>query len=310
MENNIIVDISGIKSHTRLVFITDNKIVLKITFPYVHFLNETRIHKELNIFLSEEEKIFNLHGNSPVVKIFGSEKVKDCNREKFVFKFDDKQLIIHPNEHQIVYKTISDFLDGIIKKYNVSIFIYSITEYDNAYEKVSNMDFCLKRKDYGNIAFETLKILVYLNKNLGFIHFDLWTDNLLIRKNDFAIKLYDFDKSSTLKNQNFYMLDHFFGEDYTSEFNYTNPNFRWIGLLYDMYRLIQTFEKQPDIDNSEFNEFLENIFEFEFVGTYNDVVGYQSELFMTARKIIEENEKVTQDKTFKELVIELFPEIV
>lgn len=107
-------------------------------------------------------------------------------------------------------------------------FLYMILEYDKSYStlKLNVPHFTFENKLFylNNI----MKTLWLLNKEIGFVHWDLHPDNLLVNIKSNEFKLFDFDLSSTKKNIN---------DEIYSRIGNSLKNYIEAGFLYDIFRL-------------------------------------------------------------------------
>ena len=212
-----IKDLSGNKRNDRLIYMVsindDITKYVKITPNSEPEYNaEINIYKELNAYMKNDKKIKN-----KILKI--------CNNDFIDNICNDIELRLYENitcnltfENSKNVKKLYKTYDNHRKNYKIQ---YLVTEYNDNYIPIQDDKkyFLTKYNEYPekiHILLEKLfTTLIYLNKNFGFIHWDLHTGNLLINKKtctDFL--LYDFDMAETnlVKNDTFF-------ERYADEIN-------------------------------------------------------------------------------------------
>lgn len=94
----------------------------------------------------------------------------------------------------------------------------------------------------GTVLEMTMKLLLQLNSTYGFIHWDLWGNNLFVKVDDdeIDVKLYDFDNSETRANRNQVLLKKLYPsqEDVDRIINF--HSYEDLGFVYDIIRLVDS----------------------------------------------------------------------
>lgn len=163
---------------------TDNSYVIKIAR-----------HKDYTCAYEDEAKIYDeLGNNDDIVKKYGSGKIESnleltINNEKTIIKKEELQLtnIIENAQYIILENTI---------KYGYVDFYDYINNLNN--DKNETIEKVFK------VFHEIMKTLKKYNKNSGFFHGDLHGHNVkvLVNSDQIKVKLFDFDFSGIIKNQN------------------------------------------------------------------------------------------------------------
>ena len=172
----------------------DKTVVLKLSNPSKEtYLKEIKIYKELNELT---EDLNHPHHNEILKILSKNETVKYDDNHIYTIELDDGNLkITNANISKMI--KIWQTNNQTISAY---ILVTEYTEYKRLY------DYKRESKIFqpieANVMFnKIIKLLYYLNDTIGFCHFDLHGDNILV-DSEGNIKLYDFDLSSTTKNIN------------------------------------------------------------------------------------------------------------
>ena len=200
-------DLSGSadKKKQRLVYLLQTnindpiKFVIKITPKEFDDVNEINIYKELSSVLKETQFKNN------IIKYYGDGDfpvLQDRNKqEDFQINFD-----VPGVPDKIISINYSDIglWDDVIKYQSYhkgNEFQYLIIEYDDDFRTLKNSLSRVPNSQKCSLFENLAKMLLYLNKLIGFSHWDLHSGNILVDTNDpVNFKLFDFDHSSTNKN--------------------------------------------------------------------------------------------------------------
>lgn len=167
-------------------FEDESQYILKILADKPENVNEFKIYEELQNFLKSPEKshIVNMVKADVIDKTEDIKLNFEVNNENYEIEFDSFM-------YEIIESLI--FTEKIV---------YIITDYDSDF--ITLNDAKKKNKPQLDLLCRLLNNVIifynYLYKNLGFLHQDLHTNNLLVKKDYTDFKFFDFDRSSTKKN--------------------------------------------------------------------------------------------------------------
>lgn len=189
------------KNEFRIVYII-GKHCIKINGNHNENIAEIAIYKELNDYCNMD--IY----NNNILKIHNCDKIR-----KHIFEFDQDIILdicgikynirgsMADHDIRFLYHDTKDDLDSLLKsEYYIQ---YFITDYDSDYISICDNEFIKTSYKIEPLRlhglFEKLYgLLIYLNSNIGFIHWDLHLGNLLLNINTLVdFKLFDFDLAET-----------------------------------------------------------------------------------------------------------------
>lgn len=244
-----IEDISGEeKKEERLVYLiglNNYRIVLKITPAINRYIKEIQIYDELNNFAKKDPKLKN-----KIVEKYSTLTTPIIGLDKYEFSINIKG----NNEKILILETDKEYFNAIreFSKRHQDKIVFLALEYNPDFKTLYhiNTNGLLNESAKCKLAENVIKLLVYLNNKLGFSHWDLHGGNLLVEPITLDFKLFDFDLSSTNKNDN----DSHFRLLYPDFFEPQKPgvpkppkpilydNQTRYGLVYDVYQLIFNLE--------------------------------------------------------------------
>jgi len=252
-------DVSGNKKNARLVYLigyNDIKCACKIMPKMPSYENEMNIYNELKNYndVNINENIINLYSSGETDTLY----------ENLTINLTANISVDITKDYPNIHETIKQFqLYHQKNNLEYTALIYIVTENDTDYKKLSdclNNGIITSGVGLGNVVINAIKILNYLNNKIGFIHWDLWIDNLFvnyINEDLLYIKLYDFDASETTKNPNSFVFDLF--TDIMGQRNdVTNDVFHKKGLLFDIVRLIDSINVQESINHNSNKQYIES----------------------------------------------------
>lgn len=213
------------------------KYALKINIKKKCTVAEMNIYKELAEYQKRDILIAN-----KIVKLCSSGIICDVCDEFEILLDSENFIKINIGKENNMYVDILNMMMNSKHK-----LLYVVTEIDSGYVKLSTVLHNISSITLGTIVTETINLLRHLNTICGFIHWDLWDDNILVKisaDNKIDIKLYDFDQSSTIKNSNNEFLARVdnaknTGGKYTTIYNNQLDNLMY-GLCYDIIRFISS----------------------------------------------------------------------
>lgn len=167
--------------------------ILKISPRQYNYVHEPLIYYELNEFM----KLHDLENN--IVECVDSGNAIFDSKDLIL---NSKDLILHSEKNGFFSFKIYNIEIPDNMKDNTNIFIITIFDPDymslNKYLNTNVLD----NNIIDSFLTKIINILNFLNNELGFIHWDLHSGNILVfhDENQLKFKLYDFDRSNTLQN--------------------------------------------------------------------------------------------------------------
>jgi hypothetical protein len=237
-------DISGTKKNVRLVYLikikSGNTYCIKITPPLKNYGSEIKIYAELTNASMQDDVL-----NDQIVKIYSFGELKRDKQKKIILPGGQGNWYIYSRTP--VWIDIVKLMDT----FHVDHLFYYLTEYNNMYTPLANLITGINSDQLCILIKNIIKLLVHMNDEYGFIHWDLHLENLLINADDkISIKIYDFDFASTSRFANMtlfegvgpYLLD-VIGHKITSQ------EFRDIGLVYDVCNICSRIKSEAKAAN-------------------------------------------------------------
>jgi hypothetical protein len=261
------------KEKSRLIFcvgIGEKKLSLKISDASANeYTTEIKIYNELSTFYKKSK--FGKY----ILKYYNNGEI-DINNTKTEYSFmvindDNTNNIINNN---IINNKIARFLQenkAITKiqylvlevddkceqlRQNLGEQVYEITQDENIKAPKVNIKQCGIIKMVFNLLFQ-----FYID--IGFNHWDLHLDNLFINIDNFDVKFYDFDNSTTNVNDNNFNTFNKLWKGCGIERD-KNEDRKLIGLIYDITRFltefVQNFESiSCNFPEAHINKIIENV---------------------------------------------------
>lgn len=230
-KSNRLMYLIGYKKH-------EKRYVLKLTTQDAKIRNEILIYQELNVYTNDKPDI-----KEQIVRISKSGEVDPTDANIKIDIDDYRVLTISPDTD--VDRWNKFYLLGMKRTGESEKLLYLVTEAADGYYKLRDYlkQRALDSVHLGYICAMTFKLLHRLNSDLGFIHWDLWVENLfvgVVEGNKLIIKLYDFDYSSTNANRSDALLSNSLGDDkrvaeIINKYSYTE-----FGFVYDVVRLVDS----------------------------------------------------------------------
>lgn len=222
---------SETKQKKRLVFCVEyqmSRFALKIARNTDEFLNEFNIYQQLMSLQSPN--IVRICNSDPELKIMNNNLILNADGTEF---------------------RISDVDELGLEAIESNLKICILTHYDPEYATLSKIMPKLTFEEKIFFLQKVTKFLYKLNRDIGLIHWDLHTGNILVHVQNYTqFKIYDFDLSSTklyqnhslfkkstqnILKKNFIKNNDSKDENWIENINYSELEF--IGLSYDFLRL-------------------------------------------------------------------------
>lgn len=231
------VEITGFKefantSMERFVFLLTLDIngipkqcILKIAAGYEEYIIEQKIYEQLTKDLKSNKQY-----KDNIIKYYGGE-IFDQLRNQYTLNSSFGKIVITNSDNGTIFHKISKVIFESGKA------VYTFLEYDSNYKPLLKMyDEIehIKKTVFRNI----IDTILFLKIKFDFNHFDLHHDNILVNGKG-KIKLFDFDFSSTKKNQNNKFINMF-----SNSFKEMSMDISTFGFVYDIFRFcIEQYNK-------------------------------------------------------------------
>jgi len=224
-----------------LIGVNGKKYFVKITPNVREYQNEKDIYEELKTY-------------DNIIKIYHSGLIDvGQNDSPILIKLDN--IAVDVNQEGEKYS--SQIINLKNNNYQGTFILYYVLEYcedyissRDAYQIIINMHNAGEK--ICKLMGEMIQFLYHLNKNLGFVHWDLHSLNILINPTTMRFKFFDFDMSVTTKIQNntfFSSMEEYYEGVIPKYIKGQRKSYKIIGFIWDCLRIFEgVYRADKDIE--------------------------------------------------------------